>query len=138
MATDTRILSSWKEIAGYTGKAVRTVQRWEHELGLPVRRPMNRAQKGMVMLNTSDVDAWMESRLCIRESRKQEVPSKTDLGITHGSLKQTVHTIFELRNVALALADQLQAATEPISAKSDLLTMLTIEVSWCLTTCTQE
>jgi excisionase family DNA binding protein len=32
------ILNSWKEIAGYLGRGVRTVQRWEQELHLPVHR----------------------------------------------------------------------------------------------------
>ena len=32
------ILNSWKEIAAYLGRGVRTVQRWEHELSLPVHR----------------------------------------------------------------------------------------------------
>ena len=31
-------LNGWKEIAGFLGKGVRTVQRWERELGLPVHR----------------------------------------------------------------------------------------------------
>ena len=31
-------LDSWKEIAAYLKRAVRTVQRWEQEEGLPVLR----------------------------------------------------------------------------------------------------
>ena len=34
---DARRLTGWKEIAGYFDKGVRTAQRWEAELGLPVR-----------------------------------------------------------------------------------------------------
>ena len=34
----TSILSGWKEIANHLGKGVRTVQRYELELALPVRR----------------------------------------------------------------------------------------------------
>ncbi len=32
------VLNSWKEIANYLGRGVRTVQRWEREQGLPVHR----------------------------------------------------------------------------------------------------
>ena len=131
MGTNSRILSSWKDIANYTGNGVRTVQRWEHALGLPVRRPVNCSGKSMVMLNTSDVDAWMESRLYIRVPRKREVPLGIDLGIAHGTLKQTVQTIGELRNVTLALANQLES-TALLSAEHDPSTMLTVEVSWCI------
>jgi hypothetical protein len=31
-------LNGWKEIAAYLGRSVRTVQRWEKDFGLPVRR----------------------------------------------------------------------------------------------------
>ena len=31
-------LDSWKEIASYLGRGIRTVQRWEREEGLPVHR----------------------------------------------------------------------------------------------------
>ena len=31
-------LDSWKEIARYLNRSERTVQRWERESGLPVRR----------------------------------------------------------------------------------------------------
>lgn len=38
-AAGIEILSGWKEIANYLRKGVRTVQRYERELGLPIRRP---------------------------------------------------------------------------------------------------
>lgn len=33
-----QVFTSWKEIARYMGKGVRTVQRWEQDFGLPVRK----------------------------------------------------------------------------------------------------
>lgn len=33
------LLGSWKEIANYFGKGVRTVQRWERQRGMPIYRP---------------------------------------------------------------------------------------------------
>ena len=35
------LLNSWKEIADYLGRGVRTAQRWEVELHLPVRRDLD-------------------------------------------------------------------------------------------------
>jgi hypothetical protein len=55
------ILSGWKDIANYLGKAVRTVQRYEYELGLPVHRPAGRL-RGSVIAAKSDLDAWVVSR----------------------------------------------------------------------------
>lgn len=57
MASD--VLSSWKEIAMYLGKGVRTVQRWEYDLGLPVRRP-NGSNRNVVLALRSELDQWME------------------------------------------------------------------------------
>ena len=36
--TQLEILTGWNEIANYLGMGVRTVQRYERELGLPIRR----------------------------------------------------------------------------------------------------
>lgn len=51
-------LSSWKEIAQYLNKGVRTVPRWEREMGLPVRRPNGRS-KGVVLASTQEIDEWL-------------------------------------------------------------------------------
>jgi predicted DNA-binding transcriptional regulator AlpA len=53
-------LTSWKEIAQYLGKGVRTVQRWERSLELPVRRPVGKPN-GIVLADTEEIDAWLSS-----------------------------------------------------------------------------
>lgn len=55
------LLTSWKEIAMYLGKGVRTVQRWEQQFGLPVRRP-NEKVKGIVHATTDELDAWLATQ----------------------------------------------------------------------------
>jgi TolB-like protein/Flp pilus assembly protein TadD len=52
-------LDSWKEIAAYLKKEVRTVQRWEKNLGLPVRR-LAQGKQGTVFAYKSDLDAWWQ------------------------------------------------------------------------------
>jgi len=54
------ILSSWKEIALYVGRSVRTVQRWEREIGLPVHRPIAKSE-GVVVALPAELDAWVRS-----------------------------------------------------------------------------
>jgi hypothetical protein len=54
----TRFLNSWKEIATYMGRGVRTVQRWEQELGLPVRRPRGKSRSAVIAL-AADLDEWL-------------------------------------------------------------------------------
>lgn len=52
------LLNSWKEIADYMNRGVRTVQRWETDLGLPVRRPPA-GSNGSVRALKSDIDQWL-------------------------------------------------------------------------------
>ena len=59
------VLSSWKEIAKYLDKGVRTVQRWEKSLGLPVRRPSQNTA-GIVVAITDELDEWMHSTFVAR------------------------------------------------------------------------
>lgn len=54
------VLSSWKEIAAYLRRSVRTVQRMELELGLPVRRPRGHARSS-VMAIPAELDEWLKS-----------------------------------------------------------------------------
>jgi len=53
-----KFLSGWKEIANYLGKGVRTVQRYEREMGLPVRRPAGR-ERAAVVATRAELDAWI-------------------------------------------------------------------------------
>jgi hypothetical protein len=53
-------LQSWKEIATFVGRGVRTVQRWE-EFGLPVHRPSG-SSRGRVLVLVAELEQWMKSR----------------------------------------------------------------------------
>jgi Flp pilus assembly protein TadD len=54
-------LESWKEIAGFFARSVRTVQRWERELGLPVYR--HRHNEGAsIYAQTEELERWRRSR----------------------------------------------------------------------------
>jgi tetratricopeptide (TPR) repeat protein len=56
-----RRLDSWKEIAAYIGRDVRTAQRWETRDGLPVHR-LHHAKLGSVFAYTTELDAWRDDR----------------------------------------------------------------------------
>jgi hypothetical protein len=72
-----QLLTSWKEIALHLGKGVRTVQRWERELGLPVRRPSQ--SRHIVMAITSELDEWIlrleqpSSKPCCSSQQELEI-----------------------------------------------------------------
>ncbi len=54
-------LDSWKEIAAYLGRCVRTVQRWERQEGLPIRR-LQHDKLGSVYASREEIDAWWGER----------------------------------------------------------------------------
>jgi len=57
--TDKRRLNSWKEIAAYLGKDVRTVQRWEAREGLPIhRKPHDKLSS--VYAYEAEIDSWWD------------------------------------------------------------------------------
>jgi predicted DNA-binding transcriptional regulator AlpA len=55
------VLTSWKEVANYLGKGVRTVQRWEKVRDLPVRRPLGSSVNTILAL-PEEIDEWVRSR----------------------------------------------------------------------------
>ncbi len=65
--TNRKILNSWKEIAAYTGRGVRTVQRYEREAKLPVRRVTGQ-DRSSVMAFSDEIDQWLE-RTPMKERR---------------------------------------------------------------------
>jgi hypothetical protein len=55
------LLDSWKEIAAYLDREVRTVQRWEKKEGLPVHRQIHE-KMGTVYAYKTEIDAWWKER----------------------------------------------------------------------------
>jgi len=100
--TNGEVLNSWKEIASYVGRGVRTVQRWERELGLPVRRPRGKQRSAVIGLK-QDIDQWLRS---------------PHVGHHHGGHPTTHHLNHAklLRN-----AEVLKLRTSVLLAQSDIL-----------------
>ena len=54
-------LDSWKSIAAYLNRGARTVQRWERDEGLPVRR-LQHDKLGSVYAFKTELDGWWSAR----------------------------------------------------------------------------
>jgi PAS domain S-box-containing protein len=57
-------LNSWKEIADYLARSVRTVQRWEARFGLPVRH--RAGKRTSVFAIQAELDSWLQTRSTFR------------------------------------------------------------------------
>ena len=55
------LLNSWKEIAAYTGRGIRTLQRWDRDLHFPVHHP-HEAHCGVVSAFKDEIDLWFRTR----------------------------------------------------------------------------
>jgi len=53
-----RRLDSWKDIAAYLGRDIRTVYRWEKERGLPIHR-LPGGQRRAICAYTTEIDEWL-------------------------------------------------------------------------------
>lgn len=96
-----RILSGWKDIAKHLGQGVRTVQRYERELGLPIRRPGGKTT-GSVLAVKAELDAWVASRrsvasICV--SLKSRMTEMDEIANHAKELISEIRTSYEmLRN----------------------------------------
>lgn len=70
------VLHGWKEISQYLGKSVRSVQRWERELGLPVRR-LDTGAGQTVYARVEELERWREQRGAagVPEDDPEDAPS---------------------------------------------------------------
>lgn len=106
------VLTSWKDIARYMGKGVRTVQRWEQDFGLPVRRPQG-SNKKAVLARPRDLDAWVALR-CGSRSVNVAVTGKPEgESLRHlAALNAQIETSRRLCDSSRELIDQVHAAVD--------------------------
>jgi hypothetical protein len=74
-APDGGRLDSWKEIAVYLHREVRTAERWEKREGLPVHRHRH-ASASSVYAFKHEIDAWLHSR---RRTVNEQAPKEEHL-----------------------------------------------------------
>jgi hypothetical protein len=90
------VLNSWKEIATYLGRGVRTVQRWEAELQLPVHRPRGKNRSAVIAFR-EELDQWL---------------SRTPLESDNCENKESSDSLHAIAQEMQELALQLFAAAE--------------------------
>lgn len=66
-------LDSWKEVASFFRREVRTVQLWEKNEGLPIRRQHHK-KLGSIYAYRSELERWWIDRSAIRDGRRAVQP----------------------------------------------------------------
>ena len=90
---DFHLLNSWKEVASYLGRGVRTVQRWE-KLGLPVRR-LGTGPRSPVVANARDLDRWLLAAASVQGTDFRQTSAHL---IIRGGLGESIEQARRLRN----------------------------------------
>jgi Tol biopolymer transport system component len=72
-------LDSWKEIASYLGRSIRTVQEWERSEELPVHR-LQHSKHMSVYAFRSELDAWRAQRTALAEASGTVIPEPGNEG----------------------------------------------------------
>lgn len=130
ISEDSTVLSSWKDIARYLGKGVRTVQRWERHLGLPVRRPIGASQKSAVVLYRGDVDAWLATRFSARTLLKDGDEGNQCSRSARSTLKEGIRKARELRTANQKLTEQIIASIRLLNERCGLLSTQGLQEPW--------
>ena len=96
------LLNSWKEIASYLGRGVRTVQRWEQDSYLPVHR-LNAGRVGPVFAFPSELDMWLNGAL--REALPKD-PEAARTAITRNQLEKLAASRARSRQLMRELSER--------------------------------
>lgn len=112
-----QFLCGWKEIATYLGKGVRTVQRYEVELSLPVRRPAGKST-GSVVATKAELDGWVKASPIhssfLLSPRLDDVSQGTTQAIRYNvaQMMQLRHQMTQLRAEVKTSLDLLRNSVE--------------------------
>jgi hypothetical protein len=133
MTPNQEVLNSWKEVATYLGRGVRTVQRWEQELGLPVRRPRGKSRSAVIAFK-SELDAWLHQAPVehLREDHPEETaPAVPQLKYSNSERQEKLHkstaTLIGRTHLLLSrssnLCEQLRTLQQRVQKAAQLTTL---------------
>jgi hypothetical protein len=110
ISSSRRVLHSWKEISNYTGRGVRTIQRYEVQLGFPVHRPAG-SPRSAVLAFCDEIDAWLNrspvrcgplmNALCVDEIYRKARLSHARAASMQKQLENTTQLLAKLNNSML-------------------------------------
>jgi hypothetical protein len=83
--SERKVLNSWKEIASYLERGVRTVQRYETHFDLPVRH-MQGTTRSSVYAFADEIDRWLAVKP-FRSEMESEVLSQSKTAISNGVVR---------------------------------------------------
>jgi hypothetical protein len=105
-----QILNGWKEISNYIERGVRTAQRWEALLGMPVYRPAMKDRSAVVAFS-DELDSWI-SRTTPDTRDANSKANKEALARVRDNVSALARHTSELSSQTRALQEQLRRSLE--------------------------
>ena len=102
--------NSWKEIAQYMGRGVRTMQRWEHDLGLPVHRPKGK-DRSAVLAFAGELDAWLHKTPLRERSADERGQHSPGVRSNNGKSREVCGRTTSLTTALVELCRKQEEAT---------------------------
>jgi Tol biopolymer transport system component len=125
-------LDSWKEIAAYLRRSVRTVHRWEKDEGLPVHRQLHK-DLGSVFAYKSELDAWSRTRTTraeLEEETSAKASAPRSVLITALTLTTAVFVIAAIYYIAVGRSDSHKPQRDPPIGGLELISTLAGSQRW--------
>ena len=97
------MLNSWKEIASYLDRGVRTVQRWERDLQLPAHR-LGTGKVGPVFAFPSELDLWLNG--AIRSAPRKQFPANNPATVIRDHVSSLAASFARSRLLMRQLSDR--------------------------------
>ncbi len=118
-------LDSWKEIATYLRRSVRTLHRWEKEEGLPVHRQFHK-ELGSVYAYTSELDAWCRARSSRGEREERDASRVLHRRLAIAALALTLAAVLtaSIYSVTRGRSDPAEPQRKTPVARLELLSTL--------------
>jgi hypothetical protein len=101
------LLNSWKEISAYLNRGVRTVQRWERALGLPVHR-IRSGNRAPVFAFGNELEQWLRDKAAMG-GMNAGVPTRTPGAALNARQESLLRFTGELRLRLLELERDVRA-----------------------------
>jgi CheY-like chemotaxis protein len=100
-----KLLNGWKEISHYLMRGVRTVQRWEIELGLPIHRPQGKSRSA-VLAFASELDEWLAHTPTVVTAANDTDTSSSPCDVTVLVVEDSVNDL----NICVSVLRKLEVA----------------------------
>lgn len=98
-----RILNGWKEISSHIERSIRTAQRWEAQMGMPVHRPAAN-DKAVVVAFSDELEHWLRRS----PAEKQQTPGEQSLARLFADVSNLVADAAELASRVCMLQEQMR------------------------------